>query len=153
MGLNPMCTNIRGQILHMDPLPTVNKIYSLLLQEEKQGEALNDDGTGTGSHAEAFAFAARNNLKRFGRNYAPKNPHLKCGKCNKVSYTSEMGHEHRKCEYCGLQGLVLDVCRKLQRNNRQERAQEFCFKYKPHRDQGIPQSHHWTIGKSVEPSC
>ncbi|KAL5723566.1 hypothetical protein ACHQM5_006950 [Ranunculus cassubicifolius] len=36
MGLNESYNSIRGQILLMEPLPTVNKAYALLLQEEKQ---------------------------------------------------------------------------------------------------------------------
>ncbi|XP_020419788.1 uncharacterized protein LOC109950566 [Prunus persica] len=36
MGLNDTYSAIRGQILLMQPLPNIRKIYSLLLQEEKQ---------------------------------------------------------------------------------------------------------------------
>ncbi|GAV62904.1 LOW QUALITY PROTEIN: UBN2_3 domain-containing protein, partial [Cephalotus follicularis] len=36
MGLNDSYTAIRSQILLMNPLPTVNKAYSLVLQEERQ---------------------------------------------------------------------------------------------------------------------
>jgi hypothetical protein len=36
MGLNDTYSAVRGQILLMQPLPNIRKIYSLLLQEEKQ---------------------------------------------------------------------------------------------------------------------
>ena len=36
MGLNDSFSAIRSQILLMDPLPAVNKAYSLVLQEENQ---------------------------------------------------------------------------------------------------------------------
>lgn len=36
MGLNETYTGIRGQILMMTPLPSLNQAYSLLLQEENQ---------------------------------------------------------------------------------------------------------------------
>lgn len=36
MGLNESYSIVRSQILLMDPLPTVNKAYALLLQEERQ---------------------------------------------------------------------------------------------------------------------
>ncbi|GJY11136.1 putative reverse transcriptase domain-containing protein [Tanacetum coccineum] len=39
MGLDENYTNIRGQILLMQPLPIVAKAYSMLRQEEKQREA------------------------------------------------------------------------------------------------------------------
>ncbi|KAF8387792.1 hypothetical protein HHK36_026447 [Tetracentron sinense] len=38
MGLNDTYSAIRGQILLMDPLPSLNKTYSLVLQEERQRE-------------------------------------------------------------------------------------------------------------------
>ena len=39
MGLDECYTNIRGQILLMQPLPTAAKAYGMLRQEEKQREA------------------------------------------------------------------------------------------------------------------
>ena len=38
MGLNDSFSHIRGQILLMDPLPSVNKVLSLVIQEEKLKE-------------------------------------------------------------------------------------------------------------------
>ncbi|KAF8391693.1 hypothetical protein HHK36_024002 [Tetracentron sinense] len=38
IGLNDTYSAIRGQILLMDPLPSLNKTYSLVLQEERQRE-------------------------------------------------------------------------------------------------------------------
>lgn len=35
MGLNEFYTAARGQILLMEPLPIVNKVYSLIIQDEK----------------------------------------------------------------------------------------------------------------------
>ena len=36
MGLNDSYSQIKGQILLMEPLPSINKAYSLLIQEERQ---------------------------------------------------------------------------------------------------------------------
>ena len=36
MGLNESFSHIRGQILLMDPLPSINKVFSLVIQEERQ---------------------------------------------------------------------------------------------------------------------
>lgn len=38
MGLNDSNDNIQNQILLMDPIPTVNKAYSMMLRVEKQRE-------------------------------------------------------------------------------------------------------------------
>ena len=36
MGLNDTYSVVRGQILLMDPIPPLSKVFSLLLQDEKQ---------------------------------------------------------------------------------------------------------------------
>lgn len=38
MGLNDSYSSIRGQILLSDPLSPINKVFSLIIQEEKQRE-------------------------------------------------------------------------------------------------------------------
>ena len=35
MGLNESYANVRSQILITEPLPSINKVYTLILQEEK----------------------------------------------------------------------------------------------------------------------
>ena len=36
MGLNENFAQVRGQLLLMDPLPPINKVFSLISQEERQ---------------------------------------------------------------------------------------------------------------------
>ena len=36
MGVNDSYAQVRAQILLMDPLPSINKVYSLLIQEERR---------------------------------------------------------------------------------------------------------------------
>lgn len=38
MGLNESYSSIRGQILSMEPIPSVTKAFSIVIQEEKQQE-------------------------------------------------------------------------------------------------------------------
>lgn len=38
VGLNESFSHIRGQILLSDPLPSINKVFSLIVQEERQRE-------------------------------------------------------------------------------------------------------------------
>lgn len=38
MGLSDTYVQVRGQILLMDPLPSLNKVFSLLTQEERQSK-------------------------------------------------------------------------------------------------------------------
>jgi hypothetical protein len=35
MGLKEILSHIRGQILLLDPIPPINKVFSLILQEER----------------------------------------------------------------------------------------------------------------------
>lgn len=41
MGLNQSYSQIRGQILILDPMPEVNRVFSLILQDEQQREVGN----------------------------------------------------------------------------------------------------------------
>lgn len=113
IGLNNTYTTIRGQILLMEPLATVNKFYSLILEEHKQHGITSDDGLTIVLHAEMSAFVVKNNIRRPRRNYTPKNFHLKWGKCNKIEHTSKACWAHLKCDHYGLQDHIMDVCRKL----------------------------------------
>ncbi|XP_022870712.1 uncharacterized protein LOC111389956 [Olea europaea var. sylvestris] len=113
MALNEVYVAVRAQILLMDPLHTVNKAYSLILQDEKQ-RGMSKGGT---MIAEASAFAVKNNSRNFEKTFTPKTPHQKCGICDKIGHNSEACRAQLKCDYCGWQGHTIDVCRKLQRTN------------------------------------
>jgi hypothetical protein len=41
MGLNETFSHIRGQILLIDPLPPINKVFSMILQEERQRQIVS----------------------------------------------------------------------------------------------------------------
>ena len=50
MGLNDSFSQVRDQLLLMDPLPTINKVFSLVSQEERQRKigsqlSINSDST------------------------------------------------------------------------------------------------------------
>ncbi|XP_077242594.1 uncharacterized protein LOC143883120 [Tasmannia lanceolata] len=90
MGLNDSYAAIGGQILLMDPLPPLNKAYSLVLQEEKQHEITASIPT-----TEAAALIA-----------------------NAVTRSSSIGTRNNRkecstCEHCGLVGHIKARCYKL----------------------------------------
>nr|KYP33949.1 Retrovirus-related Pol polyprotein from transposon TNT 1-94 [Cajanus cajan] len=90
MGLNEGYSHIRGQILLMDPIPPIEKGFSLVLQEEKQQELgipTNSNDTPT-----AFAYKSGNDAK---------------------SRTNNPTKERPKCEHCGKLGHIKDKCFKL----------------------------------------
>lgn len=60
--LNETFDQIRGQILLMDPIPSVNRVFSLVFQEEKQKEA--DSGSGPIENQLAYAIHLSHNMPR-----------------------------------------------------------------------------------------
>nr|KYP67310.1 Retrovirus-related Pol polyprotein from transposon TNT 1-94 [Cajanus cajan] len=90
MGLNEGYSHIRGKILLMNPIPPIEKVFSLVLQEEKQQELgipTNSNDTPT-----AFAYKSGNDAK---------------------SRTNNPTKERPKCEYCGKLCHIKDKCFKL----------------------------------------
>ena len=91
MGLNDSFSHIRGQILLMDPIPSVDKVYSLLIQEEKQRSI--GHGSNNGPFVESTALAA----KAFMHG----------------SKTFKKGKERPTCSHCGLLGHTVEKCYKI----------------------------------------
>ena len=59
MGLNDSCSQVRGQILLMDPLPHINKVFSLISQEERQRK-IGSQFLANGDSTSNMAFAVKN---------------------------------------------------------------------------------------------
>jgi hypothetical protein len=91
MGLHESFANVRGQILLADPLPPINKVFSLVIQEERQRElcapSLNHDSVDMLSKVESSASAH------------PKQTNFR--------------KERPLCTHCGLLGHLVDKCYKL----------------------------------------
>lgn len=85
MGLNESFNAVRGQILLMQPLPSVRKAYSLISQEEKQREL----GT---SHASTEPAAVAVHHK---------------------PQSSNQGRKPLHCSYCNFDHHTRDTCWKL----------------------------------------
>ncbi|XP_022880683.1 uncharacterized protein LOC111397952 [Olea europaea var. sylvestris] len=98
MGLNESYSQTRGQILLIDPLPAINKVFSLVAQEEKQREI-----TARITHnLDSVAMVAKN----FNRNqYTNEGINNYTGPNNKK--------ECRQCSHHGLLGHKIDKCYKV----------------------------------------
>ena len=57
MGLNESYTQTRGQVLLMDPMPPINKVYGLVSQEEMQ-RSIGYVETSQGDLSNSMALAA-----------------------------------------------------------------------------------------------
>ncbi|XP_041009284.1 uncharacterized protein LOC121253319 [Juglans microcarpa x Juglans regia] len=91
MGLNNRYSHIRGQILLIDPLPSVNKFLSLILQEERQ----RDIGS---FMIPSIPFAALSS-SRIGK--------------SSVGNNASIRKDRPLYSYCGLQGHTVGKCFKL----------------------------------------
>ena len=93
MGLDESYSAIRGQILATDPMPDINKAFSLVVQEEKQREV-----AGSFSHSDLGRpmFAVKNSSKSVSD---VKN---KSGK-----------KDQPLCSHCGILGHSVDKCYRL----------------------------------------
>ena len=92
MGFNDSFSHVRGQILLLDPIPSVEKVFSLLIQDEKQRSV--GQGSDNGPFVESTALAVK------GTSIGSKN--------NKGK-----GKERPICSHCGLQGHTVEKCYKL----------------------------------------
>ena len=94
MGLNESFATVRGHILLMKPLPSLNQVFSFITQEKKQRRV--------GSNAIAVESTAL-----FSR--GPNNSSNKCNYTNKPN-----GKRERPiCSHCGILGHVVDKCYKI----------------------------------------
>ncbi|XP_075646895.1 uncharacterized protein LOC142617820 [Castanea sativa] len=93
MGLNEIYAGVRGQILLMDPVPPLSKVFSLLLQDEKQRKV----GSGHVLQSESAALVSKT-----------ANTYQKS-----TSTYGKSKNGRPQCTHCGLMGHVVDKCYKL----------------------------------------
>ncbi|KAJ1402717.1 Retrovirus-related Pol polyprotein from transposon TNT 1-94 [Sesbania bispinosa] len=96
MGLHDSFSQIRGQILLSDPLPSIGNVFSLVLQEEAQREIVGTHSSST-ANSDNIAFSV-NSSQKFQSN-SSKNKFVK-----KV---------RPKCSHCEMLGHTKDKCYKL----------------------------------------
>lgn len=98
MGLNESFAQVQGQILLMDPLPPFNKVYSLLIQEERQRSIRV--GNSNGPFVESTALVAKVN-SRSSSSLTGGYKNQKKGKGQPV------------CSHCGVVRHNVDKCYKI----------------------------------------
>lgn len=100
IGLNDSFAHIRGQLLLMDPIPPISKVFSLILQEERQRKvgALPDANISPST----LAF------------------HVQGPPAQKGQTTSALTSRHKKflkerpyCTKCQILGHTVDKCYKI----------------------------------------
>ncbi|XP_038896914.1 uncharacterized protein LOC120085123 [Benincasa hispida] len=92
MGLNKSYNQIRAQILLIDSLSAINKVFSLIIQEERQRSICQNS-----SSVESITLMA--NIDGIKRSESAK-------------FKRKYG-QRLICSYCGIKGHIVDKCYKL----------------------------------------
>ncbi|XP_024017565.1 uncharacterized protein LOC112090456 isoform X2 [Morus notabilis] len=99
MGLNDSFAQIRGQLLLLDPLPPINKVFALLSQEERQRSVVSHNSLGMVSTS-SLAFVVKqdgskranstsSDFQNFGNNRGQRKERPFCTHCNFHGHTIE----------------------------------------------------------------
>lgn len=114
MGLDDAYSHTRGQILLMDPLPSVNKVFALVLQEERQREvAAQSQGS------ESAAFISKSPSPAFASvdSFSASDSSAFVAKAGYQTHSCSSGQTSKKekptCSYCGKLGHTQDKCYRL----------------------------------------
>ncbi|KAK2427099.1 hypothetical protein QL285_025700 [Trifolium repens] len=100
-GLNENFSVVRTQVLLMDPLPTINKVYSLVVQEESNFAVSNP--VTSNSDDSSVLVNASDSKKHFNRGKTPM--------------TNGKGKgDTRHCTFCDMSGHTVDWCYKKHGN-------------------------------------
>ena len=94
MGLNETFSQVRTQVLLMDPIPFLSKVYSLLIQEETQRAVTNP------STVKVDSTALVTKIPNLGNNFVGNGPSTK-------------GKEKPICTHCGKTSHIADKCYRL----------------------------------------
>ncbi|MCH79444.1 integrase catalytic region [Trifolium medium] len=88
-GLNDSFTIVKTQILLLEPLPTINKVYSLVVQEESNLQ--------TNAHVVDESSSLINAAQRYASN-------------GKGAASSQSKNSNRQCTFCHRSGHTVDFC-------------------------------------------
>jgi hypothetical protein len=94
MGLNESYSQVRGQILLIDPLPSINKVFSLVIQEERQ-RMISSSSLSFNQNTTAL-FTKTVSPTRFAGN---KSFHIR--------------KDRPICSHCGISGHTVEKCYRI----------------------------------------
>ncbi|XP_073062030.1 uncharacterized protein [Primulina eburnea] len=96
MGLNESFTHLRSQVLLLDPLPPINRVFALVVQEERQRAIGNQGSMNAPNPNMAFAFKNDQNQSQFNSRPPPRFP---------------KGRPF--CTHCNIHGHTIETCYKI----------------------------------------
>ncbi|KAA8542034.1 hypothetical protein F0562_023186 [Nyssa sinensis] len=116
MGLNDSYTNSRDQIMLLDPLPSVGKVFSLIQQQEHQHIMLNTNPSPDSMVLAVKKFSPTSKLPH--KSGQTQKPRLYCTHCHLTGHTLETCFKVSNaapptCTHCHMSGHVAEKCYKL----------------------------------------
>ena len=103
MGINESFAQVRGQLLLMDPMPPINKVFSLISQEERQRKIGSQSAFNI---VLAFAVKSDNSKKFHTSNDNSFNSRDNRGPNNR-------GSNRPLCTHCNYHGYTVEKCYKI----------------------------------------
>jgi len=105
MGLNESFSHVKGQILLMDPLPPINKVFSLVVQHERQKEI---SGSLSSMSHNTAALIAKTSPSQ------PASSRPAAGNFTRYGKSSSSFRKDRPtCSHCGVYGHTMEKCYRL----------------------------------------
>ena len=101
MGLNDSFAQVRGQLLLMDPLPPINKVFSLISQEEHQRK-IGSQAASVNDSNNTMAFV----VQREAASRSGTGPNTHPGNKNQKK-------ERPFCTHCNYHGHTVEKCYKI----------------------------------------
>ncbi|XP_019254985.1 PREDICTED: uncharacterized protein LOC109233555 [Nicotiana attenuata] len=109
MGLNETYTTYRGNIMMMSPVPTIDKAYSLLLQEERQRSI--QPTMISPMDSSSFNVSTQKSGQYTGQ--GRMNFNVTAGGGNKYNLAKENDKRNMFCSYCQRLGHTVERCFKI----------------------------------------
>ncbi|GAU35995.1 hypothetical protein TSUD_211320 [Trifolium subterraneum] len=100
-GLNEQYSAVRSQIMLMDHLPNIGKVYSLLVQQERQAITPIDDSKVLAISGNSYGNSSN---PPAGRGYGGR------GRVQRGGRTSGRGRNNKLCTHCGQTNHIVDDC-------------------------------------------
>ncbi|KAJ0018876.1 hypothetical protein Pint_10931 [Pistacia integerrima] len=103
MGLDDSFSQVRGQLLLMDPMPPISRVFSVIVQEEQQRRTnpSSDNSNGT------MAFAVKTDVAKSGGSSSQNSQN------SNSSATKNLKRDRPYCMHCKILGHTVDRCYKI----------------------------------------
>ncbi|KAK0581786.1 hypothetical protein LWI29_017973 [Acer saccharum] len=105
MGLDDSFSQVRGQLLLMDPMPPINRVFSLIVQEEQQRKT--NPSIDSSSSTGMMAFVVKTDVTKSGESSYRNSQNF-----NSSAFKNQK-RDRPYCTHCKILGHTVDRCYKI----------------------------------------